>query len=92
MYKKTCLLASYPFQEFARAGPVPFEALEFAHHPSPQRLIDVTIDRGESRWCVAPVVPHPAPKDWIELACNSDHRHVCSTPYIQVPDRFPHCL
>jgi hypothetical protein len=41
MFKKTCLRASYPFQELARAGPVPFEALEFAHHPSPQRSVTV---------------------------------------------------
>ena len=83
-------VGSKTLEKAARPDPTSLKALELAHRPRHERLIDVAQQRRQRRWCVSPVVGHPTPKERIEPPGERRQRPLGLTAKVQVPYRGPH--
>src|SRR5271166_739584 len=68
------------------------EALELPHHPSQQRLVDISEHGGQRRRRVSPIVFNPPPQERVEPVGDVGQRQLCLLPDVQVPNRLPHGL
>jgi len=92
MYKEIHAFRRKPLKELTRLDFVVFEALELAHGPRHERLIDVTQQGIQRRGGITPLVRNPPSKERIELLGNVLQGQLCLPSYVQVPNRLAHGL
>jgi hypothetical protein len=92
VYEEIGTIPGQLLEEASGLGLVLLEALELPPQPAQQRLVDMLEQAAHRRRRVAPVVAHPPPEERIKRLGDVGHRHMRSSPKVQVPDRRSHVL